>query len=307
MSDMRTTAAPGPALPAAYWAPLGAVVIWSVNSIVTKQAATAINPASIALYRWIIALLILTPFLARPIWRRRAAVAAHWPKLALLGALGMAVYQGLAYQAALTTSATDMAIILALMPLLSALLAAALAGEPIQPRQILGGGVSLFGLVVMTAGGNLVLTTTSGHPSALLQGAGIGNLLIFVAVISNSLYGVLLKRWSTIPLSTWEQIYVQAMFGALLLLPFWLLGEKAPITQANAGLVLFAAIPASLGAPYWWITGVKRIGAARSALFVNLLPPLVALMAWIVWREALTPTQLIGGAIALIGVRIGLR
>ena len=166
-----------------------------------------------------------------------------------------------------------------------------------QARRILGGAVSLAGLVIMT---------TRGHPSSLLRGAATGDVLMLVAVIANSLYGVLLKRWE-IPLTTWQQIYIQAAFGALFLLPFWLWGEKAPITQANAGLILFAAVAASLGAPYLWITSVKQIGAARSALFVNLLPPLVALMAWITWGEALTLPQLIGGAIALIGVRIGLR
>ena len=283
-------------MPTFFWAPLGCVTIWSMNSIVTKQAATAINPASIALYRWVLALLILTPFLARPVWRRRRDVAAHWPKLAVLGGLGMAMYQGLAYQAAITTSAIDMGVILALMPLVSALLAAAFAGEAMSARRLVGGAVSLAGLVVMT---------TRGDPSALLHGAGVGDGLMLVAVTANSLYGVLLKRWA-IPLSTWEQIYVQAGFGALLLLPFWLPGEKAAITHANAGLILFAAVPASLGAPYLWITGVKRIGAARSALFVNLLPPMVAAMAWLVWGEALTLTQLLGGAVALVGVRIGL-
>ena len=100
---------------------------------------------------------------------------------------------------------------------------------------------------------------------------------------------------------------MQAGFGALLLLPFWLLGEKAAVTQGNAGLILFAAVPASLGAPWLWITGVKRLGAARSALFVNLLPPLVAVMAWVVWGEALGGAQLIGAVVAMVGVRIGLR
>ena len=297
MSATTRSAWGRPTVPAHFWAPLGAVTIWSMNSIVTKQAASAINPASIALYRWVLALLILTPFLARAVWRRRDAVAAHWRQMAVLGGLGMAMYQGLAYQAALTTSVVDMGVILALMPLVSAVLAAAFAGEPISGRRVLGGVVSLAGLVVMT---------TRGDPSALLHGAGVGDGLMLVAVAANSLYGVLLKRWA-IPLSTWEQIYVQAGFGALVLLPFWLFGEKAAVTQGNAGLILFAAVPASLGAPWLWITGVKRLGAARSALFVNLLPPMVAVMAWMVWGEALAMTQLIGGTVALAGVRIGLR
>src|SRR4051794_38090769 len=79
--------------------PLLAVCIWTGNTLVTRLAAASIQPAAIAFYRWLLAALVLTPFLARAVWRRRALVAAYWPKLALLGALGMGLYQSLAYEA----------------------------------------------------------------------------------------------------------------------------------------------------------------------------------------------------------------
>ena len=58
--------------------------------------AATIEPAAITFYRWLLAGLILSPFLLRTVWRQRAIVAAHWPKLAFLGFLGMGMYQGLA-------------------------------------------------------------------------------------------------------------------------------------------------------------------------------------------------------------------
>ena len=274
------------------------MLIWSGNTIVTKAAAAAIDPASIALYRWVLAFLILTPFALRPILRNRDIVRQNWLKLATLGALGMAVYQGLAYNAAKTTSATNMGVMQALMPLLSALLAGALAAERLTRWRIAGAVSSLAGLVIMT---------THGRAASLLEhGPSPGDALMLIAVTANSLYGVLLKRWS-IPLPTWQQMYVQIAFAIALLFPFWLLGPMNPITAANAPMILYAAIPASLAAPFCWITGVKRLGAARTALFINLLPPLVALVAWTTLHETLDTAQLAGAALALLGVSLGLR
>ncbi|MNP86708.1 EamA-like transporter family protein [compost metagenome] len=52
-------------------------------------------------------------------WRNRAAIRPHLPRIFVLGVLGMALYQSLAYFAASITSATNMGIILSLMPLMS--------------------------------------------------------------------------------------------------------------------------------------------------------------------------------------------
>jgi hypothetical protein len=45
-----------------------------------------------------------------------------------------------------------------------------------------------------------------------------------------------------------------------------LAGPMLPVTRAAAPLILYSALPASLAAPYFWITGVKRLGTARTAL-----------------------------------------
>ena len=278
--------------------PLLAVLIWTGNTLVTKAAAVVIDPAAITFYRWLLAGLVLSPFLLRSVWRQRAIVVAHWPKLAFLGLLGMGMYQGLAYQAAKSTSAMNMGVVVALMPLMSALLASFFAGERLTVSRLGGAGLSLLGLLFLS---------TQGHPGELLHGAAHwGDALMLIAVASNALYGVLLKRCA-VPLSTWQQLYVQIGFGILVILPFWWFAPGSPITAQNLPLILYAGIPASIGAPFFWMSGIKQMGPARASLFMNLLPVFVALAASTLLGEPLHSYHAVGGLLALAGVWWGQR
>lgn len=298
MSNEIPTESPAVLSPGAAFAPLATVLIWSGNVVVTEAASGVIAPGSIAFYRWLIAFLVLFPFVARAAWQKRGVVARHWLQLAILGALGMVVYQSLAYEAAKTTTAVNMGVMLALMPLMSALLASLFAAERLSFSRLLGGAVSLAGLVYLTS---------HGEPATLVNGGfHIGDGLMLIAIAANSLYGVLLKRW-TIPLSMWLQLFWQIGFATLLLLPVWLMGTISPINAANLPLILYAAIPTSLIAPLCWMSAIQRLGAARTALFINLLPLVVALLAWAILKEQLHAYHAIGGALALLGVAIGLR
>jgi drug/metabolite transporter (DMT)-like permease len=293
-------AAAPPARTAAWvpFAPLFAVLVWTGNVLVTRRASAVIEPAAITFFRWAIAFAVLTPFLGRAVWRQRAVVRAHWPRLGLLGVLGMSTYQGLAYEAARTASAIDMGVMTATMPLLSALLARAFAAEAPSRAQAGGAIVSLLGIAWLV---------TRGHPAALAAGGvHVGEGLMLLAVSSNALYGVLLRRWA-IPLTSWQQVYVQVGFGTLAVLPFWIAGGTQPVTAASAPLVAYAALPASIAAPFFWVTGVKHHGAPRASLFLNLLPLLVALAAWALLGEPLQAFHAVGGLLVLAGVAWGLR
>ena len=291
-------AGPMPMTAGAFVAPLTTLCIWSGNAIVTKAAATVIAPSSIAFYRWSLAFLILLPFASRAAWRRRDLVARYGLKLAVLGLLGMVIYQSLAYQAAKTIDAVNMGVILALTPLISTFLASVLAGERMSRARLGGAAISLTGLAYLIS---------QGRPATLLAGGfHVGDGLMLIAVTANGLYGVLLKRWA-MPLPTWLQLFSQIAVATLVLLPIWLLGPMSPVTSANLPLILYAAIPTSLLAPFCWIIGIRRIGAARTAMFINLLPLVVAALAWGILGEELHVYHAIGGGLALLGVAIGLR
>lgn len=278
--------------------PLFAVLIWSVNAVVSKLSASAIDPAAISFYRWLLALLTLTPFVLPGVWRNRQQVKQQWGKLFILGLLGMVLYQSLAYYAAHSVSATFMGILNAMIPLLTVLISLVLLRLTPTLGIVLGGLLSFGGLVWLVS---------AGQPQQLLShGLGKGEVMMFAASASYALYGVLTKRWS-ITLPGWQSLYVQIVFGVLLLTPGFIAAPDVALTAHNIPLVLFAGIPASLIAPFLWIEGVHRMGANTSSIFMNLVPIFTAIIAVLFLHETLQSYHYIGGGITLLGVLLAQR
>lgn len=278
--------------------PLFAVLIWSVNAVVSKLSASAIDPAAISFYRWLLALLTLTPFVLPGVWRNRQQVKQQWGKLFILGLLGMVLYQSLAYYAAHSVSATFMGILNAMIPLLTVLISLVLLRLTPTLGIVLGGLLSFGGLVWLVS---------AGQPQQLLShGLGKGEMMMFAASASYALYGVLTKRWS-ITLPGWQSLYVQIVFGVLLLTPGFIAAPDVALTAHNIPLVLFAGIPASLIAPFLWIEGVHRMGANTSSIFMNLVPIFTAIIAVLFLHETLQSYHYIGGGITLLGVLLAQR
>ncbi|PVF12123.1 EamA family transporter, partial [Yersinia pestis] len=225
------------------------------------------DPAAISFYRWLLALLTLSPFLLLGVVRNWQAIRVYWWKLMLLGMLGMVLYQSLAYYAAHSVSALFMGILSSLIPLLTVLISIVLLRVAPTVGIALGSLLSLGGLVWLISAGN---------PVQLLQhGIGKGELMMLGASASYALYGVLTKRWA-IQLPNWQSLYMQIVFGVVLLLPGFLMTPDVQLTAQNIPLVLFAGIPASILAPYLWIQGVMRLGANTASIFMNLTPVFTA-------------------------------
>jgi drug/metabolite transporter (DMT)-like permease len=278
--------------------PLLAVLIWSINAVVSKVSASAIDPAAISFYRWALALIVLTPFVLPGAVRNWPTIRANWWKLMILGLLGMVLYQSLAYYAAHSVSALFMGILNSLIPLLTVLIGIFVLRVAPTVGIALGSILSLGGLVWLVS---------AGQPGLLLQhGIGKGELMMFAASASYALYGVLTKRWA-IPLPNWQSLYVQIVFGVVLLLPNFLMAQDVQLTSQNIPLVLFAGIPASIAAPFLWIQGVMRLGANKASIFMNLAPVFTAIIAVLFLHEQLQSYHLIGGGVALLGVILSQR
>nr|WP_314265073.1 DMT family transporter [uncultured Moellerella sp.] len=278
--------------------PLIAVLLWSMNAIVNKAASGAIDPAAISFYRWVLALLVMTPFVLPSVIKNRHLIRPYWWKLAILGALGMMLTQTLAYYAAYTVSATFMGIMNSVVPLLTIVISVFVLRIIPTIGIVLGTTLSLLGL------GWLV---SQGHPMTLFQhGLGKGELLMLIASTSYAFYGVLTKRWA-IPIPNWNSLYVQVFFGMSLLIPNFLLADDVSLNKDNVGLVIFAGLVASIIAPYLWIQGVVRLGANTTSIFMNFAPVFTAGIAVFALNEQLHSYHLIGGGVVLLGVMLAQR
>ncbi len=261
--------------------------------MINKLAVGAIFPAEIGFYRWLLAGILFTPFMLKP-------VIAHWPqirpnlgKIFILGVLGMAVYQSLAYFAATLTTATNMGIILSLMPLMSLAMAIVSLGQRLTAGALAGAVLSFAGVLVVVSSGSL---------GALLEhGVNLGDAMMLIATLAYAIYSTLLKKWQ-LRLPPLVLLYLQVLVAVVVLFPLFVASPKVGPTLQNIPLVLYACLLASMLAPLAWMQAVVRLGPSRTTLFFNLLPLITALIAAVVLNEQLAMYHLVGGVLTLGGV-----
>ena len=275
--------------------PVMAVLIWATNTVVSKAAATLVDPAAISFYRWLIAALVLTPFCLPQLWRSRHEIRPWLGKLLVLAALGMVLYQCLAYYAAHTTSATNMGVIGSLIPMLTLLLGTLLFRQRPGRQAFIGMSLSLLGVLWLLG---------QGDPLSLLrQGINPGDAMMLLGSASYALYGLLIRRWQ-LPFGPWLNLYLQVLLAVVLLVPVAASADTLAVSVQAWPLVIFAGIASSLLAAYCWLQGVTKLGAERTSVFMNLMPLCTALIAVITLGEPIHGYHLLGGGLILAGVML---
>jgi drug/metabolite transporter (DMT)-like permease len=276
-----------------YLYPLFTVMLWAGNNVITKAAAGRIFPAEIGFYRWLLAGLLFTPFLLGPVLRNRAQVKPILGKVAVLGVLGMAVYQSLAYYAAGITTATNMGIILSLVPVMTLGLSIATLGTALTAGALVGAAVSFAGVLLVVSQGSWAVLVA--------HGVNLGDAMMLIAAFAYATYSTLLKKWQ-LRMPPLQLLYLQVLVAIVALFPLYLLSPKTGLNTSNIPLVLYACIPVSMIAPLLWMKAIALLGPSRTTLFFNLVPILTALVAALALGEQLALYHFIGGALTLSGV-----
>lgn len=282
----------------AFILPLVAIIIWSFNIVVTRYVSGYISPISISFYRWFIAFIVLTPFVLPKLWINRKSIFKNLPKLAILSAFGMVMYQGVAYTAAHYTTATNMGIINAFIPIFTIVVSFIILKERPSIYAIVGSIISLIGLVYVVSQGNL--------KDLLSAGAHLGDILILFAVFFYAFYGVFLKKWQ-IKLPILISLYVQIFLALIYHLPFIFYFGLDELNQQNIWSIVYAGLFPSIFAPLLWMLAVQYIGPSRSSIFMNFIPIFTAIIAWVWLLEKWTVYHTIGGVIILLGVALAQR
>ena len=273
--------------------PLLAVLIWSMNIAVTRYVTDYISPVSISFYRWLVAFLILTPFMLFRVIQEWADIRPHLKQLAVLSAFGMVMYQGVAYTAAHYTTATNMGIINAFIPVFTIFVSMLILKDIPNRYAVVGSLISFAGLIYVMGQGNI---------TALVQSGGhLGDVLMIAAVFFYAFYGVFLKKWQLkIPLM--QSLYVQIGFALLYHLPFVLWMGLDTVNAENAPSVIYAGIFPSLIAPLLWMLAVQWIGPNRTSIFMNMMPVFTAIIAFFWLKEAWTVYHTVGGIVIVAGI-----
>ncbi|KJY84579.1 multidrug DMT transporter [Vibrio galatheae] len=276
-----------------YLLPLFTVFIWGGNAIVNKMAASTIEPSAMSFYRWFLAVVVLTPFCLPKVIARWSTIRPHLAKLTFLALLGMVLNQSLSYYAGLTTSASNMALITSLVPLIAIFISVPILSKPISLLSIVGGVIALFGLTFMLGKGDVGFF--------FQQDITPGDGIMVIASVCYAAYCVLLKRWK-MPLSNWTMVYMQGLLALIMLTPLWLTSDALIPTQHALPLIAYAGLAASIAAPWMWVKAIDLIGADSSAMFMNLMPVVSIALASSLLGETIHDYHIAGGLLVVSGV-----
>jgi drug/metabolite transporter (DMT)-like permease len=262
--------------------------------VLIKVGLRDIPALTFAGLRYTLAFLILLPLLLRSasINSLRAISRSNWISLLLLGLLFYSVTQGAQFVGLLYLPAVSVSLMLNFTPLIVAVLGISLLRE--RPTILQWMGVLLF----------LTGIATYFYPASLPAEETLGLLVMSVGVLANaasSLLGRHVNRSGDIDPLTVTTISM-GIGSITLLLSGVLVQGMPPLSPVNWLIILWLAVVNTAFAFTLWNHTLRTLMAVESTLVNSTMLIQIAILAWIFLGESLTPQELMGLALAVIGI-----
>ncbi len=271
-------------------APILFVLLWSSAFVATRAGLADVSPLAFLTVRFTLAavFLIAVGAVVRTEW---AALSRNWPHLIVAGVLINAVYLSAAYLALREINAATMALIGALHPLITVLLAKPLLRERSGLVQWSGLGLGLCGVAI-------VVGSQTSQPDDLLAPA-LGVAGVFSLALGTIYYR---KHCRSVPLRAANTVQLAA--AAVVCAAFTLAAEEVVWvwSATMVATLLYLVLVISLGAQVLLMLMLRHGEAGKVASNFYLTPGVTAVLGWLFLGEALRPAVIIGLAVASLGV-----
>ena len=290
-------------------------LMWAGNAVVGRLVQGTIPPITFNFLRWTLALALLLP-LAVWVLRRGSGLGSHLPRFALLGLLGVGLYNALQYQALKTSTPINVTLVAASTPIWMLLMGRLCYGVDVSRRATLGALLSLAGVATVLTRGDL------GNLQRLQWVPGDGWMLL--ASLTWAWYSWLLVR----PPAGGDPTAIKADWAAFLVAQIVMgLGWSGLMTAAEWGWLLhqgqavgalvwswpllaalvFVAVGPSVLAYRCWGIGVARVGPSVAGFFANLTPLFAALMSALLLGETPRLHHALGFVLIVGGILLSAR
>ena len=274
-----------------------AVIIWSGNFVVARAVFKEIPPVSLAFYRWLLASVLITPFVIHKLKPEWPLIKRSWPYLFFAALTGVALFNTFVYIGAHYSTAINLTLIgTTSSPIIAVILAAVFLKEKI-------GWMKIAGILLCIAG--ILFLLSHGDLTRLKFQFTAGDWWVLLAALSFAIYNTLVKK-KPAGISSMTFLLLVFWMGTLMLLPFYLIeiNHAAPV-QWN-GTIIFSIVYLGLGAsvicfPIWNIA-ISKIGAARTVLFGNLILVFSSFEAVIFLNEEFTWVHIVSAALVFAGI-----
>ena len=237
----------------------------------------------------------------------RIPTKEEWKRLAYIGFFSTFLYQAFFMYGMRFTAAGDASLMITFNPIITALLAIPFLGEKMTKR--LGAGL----IIALT--GVAILFVYSPNVDIPIDERILGNILIILSAGAWATSTIFMKKAMTTttsdslePLSPLELTVWASVVGLFILTPwagYEIIDEGWP--QFNWEIItsiVFLAVFSTVIAYVWFAEGIRTIGAAKSALYVYLVPPIGIFGGVILIGEKLGLSLLVAFVLIVGGVAI---
>ena len=272
-------------------------IFMASNLVVARGGVEFVPPISLAFWRWAVVFIMLLPFTFLSLKKNYKIIKKEYKKLFFLGAMGCGVCGAFPFLAGETTTITNMGIIYTSSPIFIIVISSIFFNEKINIIKIIGLISCLIGVFIIIIKGDLELLINLNFT--------IGDLWMLAAAIGWALYSVYLFYWKT-ELQMFQRFTLIAFFGALSLLPFYIV-EEAMVerTLFNSEFfiwVIFAAISPGIIAFTLYTQAQKYLGASLAGFTLYIFTIYAAIYGFLFFDEKLELYHLAGTILVFFGV-----
>ncbi|WP_337977167.1 DMT family transporter [Lysinibacillus capsici] len=267
-------------------------LLWGGNFVVAKTLVAHASPMTLTLVRWLIAVIVLLPFVW---WKEKKLVPAKAAlvPLFLMGITGVALFNIFQFLALERTTSTNAGLISTMNTMSIALFSFAFLKEKINGLQLLAMVLSFIGVFLVLSKGDWQLLW---HFQL-----NTGDLWMMAAVCVWGLYSVC-SKWAMQTTSPLMATLYAGLFGVLILVPFTI--NDFTFSEIDSTFILslfYTGVISTVVCMVFWNIGVQQLGATTSGIFLNFNPISTALLAFLFVGEQLSWLQGIGGIIVILG------
>jgi drug/metabolite transporter (DMT)-like permease len=262
-----------------------AAILWGANFNLAKPVLAELHPLVAGADRYLIAAAIM---LAITCIKGEPPPLRHFKVYLILGLLGVFGFNLFFFLGMASTSPVNGALIMALNPLLTSLIARLILDDRPTQRQWLAFPAGLIGVAIVVLGAGAHVHVAHG------------DALMFLANLSWAFYNVYVRKLVPTDTSGIANTAGIMTTGAAALTAVALFsGQTFLMPDVRGGSALLAmSLGGGVLSYLFWNAGIAKLGPARAAVFMNLVP--VASMVIAAFSGAQpSHAQLLGGALVI--------
>lgn len=265
-----------------------AAIFWGANFNLARPVIAEMGPYVAGASRYVLAAAVMV--LIAQI-RKEAIPAQHWKAYLTLGVVGVFGFNLFFFLGMETSSAINGALIMALNPLLTAVLGYVILRDKPSRQQLIAFPIGIAGVAIVVLGAGAQLTIA------------VGDIYILIASLNWALYNVLVKKMLPKQVGGIANTAGIMTVGAMALsIAAIMHGDHVVVPTIHAGAALLTmSLGGGVLAYLFWNASISNLGPSKAAIFMNLVPVTTMVIAAF---EHVPPNhaQLIGAMLVISAV-----